>query len=152
MPLGLYKILFHFEALLHKTILCKHHLYCAMCNILQNITREAFTRMPQSSNHFHLRQLRGGVETWESLYIVGLTPCDLRGECEYTNIHIPDSWGLGEAPNGIYIISYFAAGEKHTINMNTNIPPRAARREAACTPLQDILPIFYCNKGDCRKK
>jgi len=32
---GLYEILFHFEALLHNNILCKHPLYCAIyCTIL----------------------------------------------------------------------------------------------------------------------
>jgi len=32
---GLYKILFHFEALLHNNIFCKHPLYCAIyCTIL----------------------------------------------------------------------------------------------------------------------
>jgi len=30
MWIGLYKILFHFEALLHKTIFCEHPLYCAI--------------------------------------------------------------------------------------------------------------------------
>jgi len=35
LQLGLYKILFHFEALLHNNILCKHPLYCAIyCTIL----------------------------------------------------------------------------------------------------------------------
>jgi len=31
MQIGLYKILFHFEALLHNNIFCKHPLYCAIC-------------------------------------------------------------------------------------------------------------------------
>jgi len=35
MCIGLYKILFYFEALLHNNILCKHPLYCAIyCTIL----------------------------------------------------------------------------------------------------------------------
>jgi len=35
MEFGLYKILFHFEALLHNNIFCKHPLYCAIyCTIL----------------------------------------------------------------------------------------------------------------------
>jgi len=39
---GLYKILFHFEALLHNNILCKHPLYCAIyCTILPLIASPA---------------------------------------------------------------------------------------------------------------
>ena len=35
MGFGFYKILFHFEALLHNNIFCKHPLYCAIyCTIL----------------------------------------------------------------------------------------------------------------------
>ena len=38
MMFGLYKILFHFEALLHNNIFCKHPLYCAIyCTILPDI-------------------------------------------------------------------------------------------------------------------
>jgi len=39
---GLYKILFHLEALLHNNILCKHPLYCAIyCVTLPIIARPA---------------------------------------------------------------------------------------------------------------